>query len=377
MSASAYETMDINFSSLATPDIELRVLMRQACRTLSAEAALLFRLADGDLQFQMAVSPGTDAGFDVDAAAAVSFIGGIAADLLATAHAGLGSVAIRSLVHEPVRLGPASELCRSLILLLRCDPSATWLLVLMRTAQRPPFNSFDEAEAGRLQGWFGTCLTLWQRLSAESARVSGLQTALDAQNVAALLLDRKARLIYTNQEGRLLLQAGDGLRRAGHFVTAANLADGVRLQSAIAGALSQQSGKPGASGAPTLLCIRRTGDRRPLTIAAVGLGRRAMRDSDPAVMLFVSDPEVDHDHAIDPACDIYRLTATERRLTKHLVAGLPLADAAKRMQIKSDVARGYLKRVFLKTGTNRQAELVRLMLAGRAPTRPGSHHLDR
>jgi DNA-binding CsgD family transcriptional regulator len=45
-----------------------------------------------------------------------------------------------------------------------------------------------------------------------------------------------------------------------------------------------------------------------------------------------------------------------------LAIGKSLQEAAEAMRIKDQTARSYLKQIFLKTDTKRQAELVRLML---------------
>ncbi|MFP5306179.1 MAG: LuxR C-terminal-related transcriptional regulator, partial [Gammaproteobacteria bacterium] len=46
----------------------------------------------------------------------------------------------------------------------------------------------------------------------------------------------------------------------------------------------------------------------------------------------------------------------------HLARGLTIQEAAAEMRISEHTARNYSKRVFAKTGTRRQVELVRVML---------------
>ncbi len=50
-------------------------------------------------------------------------------------------------------------------------------------------------------------------------------------------------------------------------------------------------------------------------------------------------------------------------MVRLLVSGGRLADAPARLGIGRETAKTHLRHVFSKTGTNRQAELVRLMLA--------------
>ena len=56
--------------------------------------------------------------------------------------------------------------------------------------------------------------------------------------------------------------------------------------------------------------------------------------------------------------DRFDLTPAEARLVVHLVAGASLRSCAKALGIKYETVRSYLKSVFRKTATHRQAELV-------------------
>jgi DNA-binding CsgD family transcriptional regulator len=77
----------------------------------------------------------------------------------------------------------------------------------------------------------------------------------------------------------------------------------------------------------------------------------------------VLDPEQDVQRLLAPACHIYRLSAAESRLVCHIVSGSSLSEAAGDLRIQLHTARTYLKKIFFKTQTNRQAELVRVMLS--------------
>ena len=62
----------------------------------------------------------------------------------------------------------------------------------------------------------------------------------------------------------------------------------------------------------------------------------------------------------------HHCTTRESALAMALAQGSTLAEAAAALGISIHTARTHLKRVFRKTGTNRQAELVRLMLLERS-----------
>lgn len=64
---------------------------------------------------------------------------------------------------------------------------------------------------------------------------------------------------------------------------------------------------------------------------------------------------------------LYDLTRSEARIAAELTRGSTLQDAARAQSIRISTARAYLARIFSKTGTNQQSQLVALLSAtGRA-----------
>ena len=60
--------------------------------------------------------------------------------------------------------------------------------------------------------------------------------------------------------------------------------------------------------------------------------------------------------------DRFDLTPAEARLVAHLITGESLRPCAKALGIKYETVRTYLKSVFQKTKTHRQAELVLVVI---------------
>ena len=71
---------------------------------------------------------------------------------------------------------------------------------------------------------------------------------------------------------------------------------------------------------------------------------------------------------------LYNLTPAEARLTLALLEGKGLEWAAEQISLSVNTARTHLKRIFEKTRTHRQAELVRLILRGPAVRRREKDH---
>ena len=82
----------------------------------------------------------------------------------------------------------------------------------------------------------------------------------------------------------------------------------------------------------------------------------------PWAILFVNDPARDVAVRSDHLRDEFGLTRAEAALALEILAGQGLQVAAGRLQITLTTARTHLAHIFEKTGTRRQAEVVRLIL---------------
>jgi DNA-binding CsgD family transcriptional regulator len=63
----------------------------------------------------------------------------------------------------------------------------------------------------------------------------------------------------------------------------------------------------------------------------------------------------------------YAITPAESRVMQLLVQGMAPAEAAEALGISLPTAKTHLARLFDKTGTSRQADLVRLAMSALAP----------
>jgi DNA-binding CsgD family transcriptional regulator len=79
-------------------------------------------------------------------------------------------------------------------------------------------------------------------------------------------------------------------------------------------------------------------------------------------MICVSDPEQTAFHSTALLEELFDLTPAESGLCAALVQTGTLADAADRCGLTSGSARQYMKRIFAKTQTRGQVELVALIM---------------
>ena len=86
--------------------------------------------------------------------------------------------------------------------------------------------------------------------------------------------------------------------------------------------------------------------------------------------VFITDPNAAAIPALALLREMFGLTAAEAALAAQISRGDGIQAAAERLSISGNTARTHLSRIFDKTGTSRQAELVRLLVQCRPPALP-------
>jgi len=79
------------------------------------------------------------------------------------------------------------------------------------------------------------------------------------------------------------------------------------------------------------------------------------------------DPHENAAAAIRTIAAVHGLSAREAALAHAITQGEPIVEAGKRLGLTTETARNYSKRIYAKTGTSGQADLVRKLLNGLAP----------
>src|SRR5204863_2287614 len=92
----------------------------------------------------------------------------------------------------------------------------------------------------------------------------------------------------------------------------------------------------------------------------------------PVAVVLITDPERQDPTDIELLVRTYKLTPKEATMAAKLSAGRSVKQAAEELAITYETARTHLRRIFSKTETSRQAEL--LLLMARLPARVASQN---
>ena len=180
--------------------------------------------------------------------------------------------------------------------------------------------------------------------------------------VAALLVDAAGRVMYANQAAERLLTSGDGLRLSQGRLAALD----IKEEKSLLQAVNTAARIAGGDAAPAIDALRvRRIRKSPLSVLVVPFCNHDSVDisSDALAIVFANEPESRYPPATPALTALYRLTPAEARLLEALLQGERIADYAAKVGISTNTANTQLKQLFVKTGTSRQADLVRHVLS--------------
>lgn len=238
-------------------------------------------------------------------------------------------------------------------------PSKSGVVTITAIFDYPTLSSRERASSAmqRLIPLIKPFFRMWALHLKSKKDALSLAAAVDHSHIATVLVDTHGELQFVNEAAGNLIACGEGLRRTGKHLAGDRLSDTLRLQASIEHALSETC--PGST-TPVVALTRRK--KRALLAAVVAHRSEFLGASSSEAVIYIFDPEQDLREIAEPVCKHYGLSPVETKLACLLVEGASLSDAAQHMRVREQTARTYLKQLFSKTDTKRQAEFVLLML---------------
>lgn len=239
-------------------------------------------------------------------------------------------------------------------------------LIIRRSARSGFYSGEDIALLAALTPHLRRAFAFCRRLSELDLRLAAAGDALDALPLGIVLISNGGDPMYVNRAGARMFSVCDGLTADATGVHSRHRHDDHLLQSLIAGATApnQENGLSNGHSYGGSMTLQRPSGKRPyaVTVTPVSRHEALFARFRPSAVIFISDPEVESETPTEILRRLYGLTAAEAELAVRLANGLSLDQAADQQDIAKETARAHLKRIFSKTETGRQAQLVRLLM---------------
>ena len=238
-----------------------------------------------------------------------------------------------------------------------------------RSQQAPHYQRHDVGLFKLLAPHVCRALAISDLLDIRALRSEMLEKTLDGLVTGVFLVARDGHVVYMNPAAERQVKAGTSIRLVGNRLSAASPSARAALSRAIEEAAREDAGmdmsehsvaipdKAGGGYVATLLPIDR-GQRRGILAPFAA-----------SVAVFTQDPIQAPLMPGEAFARLHGLTGGELRVLLTLSQGLGGTEAADMLGISEPTVRTHLKRIFSKTGTSRQTDLLHLLHSSTPPIR--------
>jgi len=241
------------------------------------------------------------------------------------------------------------------------------VISLTRSRRKDQFSGEDLAFARWIHPHMVRSFALGRKFVEQKRFGSDLIGAIDRSDHGVFVLEADGLVRFANRAADALVREGGPLRLVGGQLTASH-PDAARGLGALVRAAATPGSSPRRGGSMPIPCPNR---RRPLslTVAPLAPERISVFETRASAIVWVTDLEAGLAPPEQKLRALFGLTQAETRVALALFEGATPKEAAEQMQVSFHTVRAQLARVFDKTGVNRQAELIRLMMrtAGAGP----------
>jgi DNA-binding CsgD family transcriptional regulator/PAS domain-containing protein len=208
-------------------------------------------------------------------------------------------------------------------------------------------------------------------LSLKTIRSEALEATLNALVSGVYLTDRCGRVIYMNHAAERQVKVSNALRIEHDRLAPVDRTARVAIKKAIADATADETATP--TGGVSLALPDGESAGLVATILPLTRGKRQNLCGAFAATaaIFVQDPVVVPPFPGEAFAKLYGFTGGELRVLLAMAPGLGVKEAAEVLGIGETTAKTHLQRIYQKTGTSKQTELMHLFMTSAPPVRAG------
>ncbi|HZZ86797.1 MAG TPA: hypothetical protein VFE13_00550 [Caulobacteraceae bacterium] len=230
---------------------------------------------------------------------------------------------------------------------------------LTRPARLPQFGAADIGVARRLQPHLIRALKVSQAIDHGARMAAHMAEALDRSSQAVFLLDQSGAIRHANREAERLLAEATALCSLGGQLSAVPVAATRTLEHLVLRAASRDPAVRSGGSMAIVTPLRQA----PLTLTVAPMRPdRTVWTSTSWVIVCANDLAKAVRAPEHQMRQLFGLTVAEARVALALFDGASPREAAEALGVSFHTVRSQLARIYEKTQTHRQSELMRLMM---------------
>jgi PAS domain-containing protein/DNA-binding CsgD family transcriptional regulator len=237
------------------------------------------------------------------------------------------------------------------------------VIAVLRNFRQGSFGQLDLDVFSRLVPHLQRATRLHLQLHEMRLQNRAIEAALDRLPFGVVIADATGRALLVNRAAQDMAAAKDGLLLCGGRLTAAQPKETTILIRHIGDAIETATRRKGEGGGS--LSISRPSGRRPFALLIAPLSpdtALAAQHQIPTALILISDLERRPQVLGRRLVELFGLSPAEACLAVGLAAGKRLEDIAEERRVRMPTLRTQMRSILDKTGTDRQADLVRLIV---------------
>ena len=225
---------------------------------------------------------------------------------------------------------------------------------VLGTKERKRFSAEDIEMMGYITPHVRRAASLAGLLQHRSVSTNGFEAVMDALPTAVLLVGPDGRLVRANAAAEALLSSGSIVRKSNGFVEFPNAACDRAIRAAVAI----------ASRTPQLVAIPGSNNNTKLTAAVLSADV-----SGATCAILIHEPKTDLPAHGKYLVETFGFTPREIAVLLPMMQGQSVSEIADSLGVALPTVRTHVARLFAKTGSDRQADLIRKVMSAMPPVR--------
>jgi len=251
--------------------------------------------------------------------------------------------------------------CFGACVLKRGDDVLSFTVV--RSRAQGPYQANELERVAPIVPHLHRVIQINRRLSQLRRTHAALADGLEYLAHGVVIVNGQGRVVFANRAARAIAAQKDGLSMTRDGLVASAIPERVRLRALLDEAMRTSSGQGLAAGGA--MTVARPSLKRSFLVLVTPLSLALEGDAPTGMAtVFISDPETRADTIEEAVRRLYGLTDGEARVAKAFAATGNVDQVTEQLGIGRETVRWHLRHLYRKTGTHRQAALLKRLIDG-------------